>query len=712
MGLISYAFIFVGSICFALGYLHLIIFLRRRDLKIDLIFSLMAFSISLSTFFEIWAFKTGALTENLPIFKATLSVQCLLWISFAWFVYYFTSSTKRWPPTAITVLYCLALAINLFSPESILFTGDIALTSFSLPSGELFYIANGTANPLRIVADSGWFILILYTAIAFVRLGRKGDSRKAIIYGTAVFLCLGLGYLHGTLIDFKIANPPYLGSFLFLPLTLVMSFSLAGDVLLASRLAHEIQRAEKRWRNLLMNVHLIVLGIDHNKDIFFVNPYFLEITGYEKSEVLHHPITKIISTEERRETIQRLETVITGQTAIMPERSLAILTRSGEQRSILWSSVLLEDTGSSSPGILSIGKDVTDQKKAEVSRDQAIEELTALKVTLEQENISLKQMIQADHGFSEIVGESDSLIYILQRIQQVAKTDATVLIMGETGTGKELVAQAIHRESDRRHKPFIRLNCAAIPTELVESELFGHEQGAFTNAVTLRRGKFELAENGTIFLDEISEMPIETQAKLLNVLQEKEFERVGGSETIRTNVRVISATNRDLEVEISGGRFRADLFYRLNVYPISIPPLRDRKNDIPLLIKHFISIFNKEFGRNIEDIPAATIEYLSRYDWPGNIRELRNMIERAVITSNSSSLQFPEGMMTPQKDEQPIVDSNSEIASLAEVERQHILRALTKTHWQISGENGAARILQMNPSTLRSRIKKLELKQD
>ena len=377
----------------------------------------------------------------------------------------------------------------------------------------------------------------------------------------------------------------------------------------------------------------------------------------------------------------------------------------------MWSNVFLEEKNNTASRIFSIGKDITDQQKAEMSRDNAIAELKAFKVKLEQENISLKQMIQADHGFTEIIGESDGLLYVLTKIQQVAKTDATVLIVGETGTGKELVALAIHQESDRCDKAFIRLNCAAIPAELVESELFGHEQGAFTNAVTQRRGKFELADGGTIFLDEVSEMPIETQAKLLNVLQEKEFERVGGSETIQTDVRVISATNRDLEEEISKGRFRADLFYRLNVYPISIPPLRDRKNDIPLLLKHFISIFNKEFGRNIEDIPASMIEILSEYDWPGNIRELRNVIERAVITSNSSSIQLPDGVMNPRKDDQSAVDSNSHIASLAEVERQHILRALTKTNWQVSGENGAARILQMNPSTLRSRIKKLELKQ-
>jgi PAS domain S-box-containing protein len=709
MSLISFAFIFVGSVSFAIGYLHLIIFFRRQELRVDLVFSLMAFAIALSSFFEIWAFKTGSLPEHIIIHKATLCAQGLLWINFAWFVFYYTKSLKRWPPVLISLLYSLAVIINLFSPAGILFQGNLELTSFSPLSGELFYLLRGDASPFRIISDVAWLMIMIYTAVATLRFGRAGNAKTATVFGTTIFLCLGLGYLHGTLIDFGLADPPYLGSFLFLPLTLVMSFSLANDVLLASRLSNEIKKAEKRWRNLLMNVHLVVLGIDHDKTIFFVNPYFLQLTGYEEDEVLNRPFAEIIPTEESREITCRLEMVITGQTAIMAERSLSILTKSGEQRTILWSSVLLEGTGYSAPGILSIGKDITDQKKAETGRDQAIEELEALKVELERENISLKQIIQADHGFTEIIGESDGLLYVLQRIQQVAKTDATVLIMGETGTGKELVAQAIHRESDRCDNPFIRVNCAAIPAELVESELFGHEPGAFTSAVNLRRGKFELAEGGTIFLDEISEMPLDIQAKLLNVLQEKEFERVGGSQTIQANVRVISATNRDLENEIAEGRFRADLFYRLNVYPITIPPLRARKGDIPLLINHFISVFNKKFGKKIGDISPVILDSLTGYDWPGNVRELRNMLERAVITSTSSNLQLPDDLLALQKNNHSETDSPQEILPLAEVERQHILRALTKTNWQISGKHGAATILQMNPSTLRSRIKKLKL---
>lgn len=707
MSLFSFAFVFVGSICFSLGFIHLLIFFRRRELKVDLFFSCMAFAIAFSSFFEIWAFKTGLLTSYLSLLKATLAVQCLLWIFFAWFVHCFTLSKKIWPPTVITVLYSLAIIINIFSPGSILFSEIEKLSSLSLPSGEILYFANGPANPFRLIGDIAWVAFLIYTAAACISLAKKGNRTKAIIFGTIIFLCLGLGYLHGTLIDLGLADPPYLGSFLFLPLALVMSYSLAGDVVKASCLANEVKMAESRWRYLLENVQLMVVGVDLNSTIFYVNPFFLDVTGYEKSEVLNHPLVNILPESERNVMAERFEGIFTGQNDILSERMLPLLTKSGESREILWSNVLETDTENPNTGILSIGKDVTEQVLAEVGRDKALHELQVLKMKLEEENISLKEMIQVDHGFTEIIGKSNTLLYVLRKVQQVAETDSTILILGETGTGKELIARAIHRESQRSDKPFIRVNCAAIPRDLVESELFGHEPGSFTNAIKLRLGKFELARGGTIFLDEISEMNLETQVKLLHVLQEKEMERVGGTQTISVDVRVISATNRQLDQEVAHGRFRADLYYRLNVYPITLPPLRNRQDDIPLLVKHFISLFNKKFAKHIKDISPVTMEALMAYEWPGNIRELRNILERAVITCTGSSLYLPDELRSVPEINPDDSVADNELLPLAEIERRHILRTLQKTDWQISGDKGAARILKMNPSTLRSRIKKL-----
>jgi len=710
MSLFSFAFISVGSICFSLGFVHLLIYFRRRDLKVDLAFSCMAFAIAFSSFFEIWAFNTSSLPEYILFLKGTLVAQCFLWICFAWFIHYFTRFKRIWPPIFITFLYSLVQVINIFSPGSILFHKIVELKSFSMASGQILFFANGPANSFRIIGDAAWIILLLYTATAFICFGKRENPRKTLIFGITVFLCLGLGYLHGTLIDFGIADPPYLGSFLFLPLSLVMSFSLAGDVVKASRLTEEIKEAESRWRNLLENVHLLVVGVDNDKNVFYVNPFFLSATGYEKREILNHPFNNLLLEGDRKAMTDRLETVLGGKAAILPERCLPITTQSGERREIVFSNVLLSNNGDKAAGILSIGKDITEQILAETDRDLAIQGLEKLREKLESENISLKEVIQVDHDFKEIIGKSNGLLYVLSKVQQVSKTDSTVLILGETGTGKELVARAIHRESERSNKPFIRVNCAAIPSDLVESELFGHEPGSFTDAITLRRGKFELAEGGTIFLDEVSEMPLDIQAKLLTVLQEKELERVGGSQAIKTNARVISATNRDLGSEVAAGRFRADLYYRLNVYPVTLPPLRDRKEDIPLLVTHFISIFNKKFRKNIKEISPVIVETLQGYEWPGNIRELRNVLERAMITNTGSNLQLPVKLSQHKETDNYNSTAETVLLPLEEVERNHILHTLQTTNWQISGIKGAAAILKMNPSTLRSRIKKLRLK--
>jgi PAS domain S-box-containing protein len=328
---------------------------------------------------------------------------------------------------------------------------------------------------------------------------------------------------------------------------------------------------------------------------------------------------------------------------------------------------------------------------------------------LKQETEYLREEIRSWDDSAEIVGESDALKTVLHSAARVAATDSTVLIQGETGTGKELLARYVHRHSPRTENAFIKLNCAALQPTLVESELFGHEKGAFTGATEKRQGRFELADGGTIFLDEVSEIPLELQAKLLRVLQEGQFERVGGVKTRKVDVRVIAATNRRLNAAVVGGRFRADLFYRLNVYPITVPPLRARPEDIPPLVHHFTSRIAARMGKKIETIPAATMDTLIAYDWPGNVRELRNVIERAIITSSGPALRLPETLETVSIQPAPGPET-PQFESLAAVERHHIARVLQATGWRISGERGAAAVLGLNPSTLRYRIKKLQIR--
>jgi DNA-binding NtrC family response regulator len=308
------------------------------------------------------------------------------------------------------------------------------------------------------------------------------------------------------------------------------------------------------------------------------------------------------------------------------------------------------------------------------------------------------------HNFGEIVGTSAALTAVLKQVEVVAPTESTVLILGETGTGKELIARAIHATSSRSQRPFVKLNCAAIPTGLLESELFGHEKGAFTGAIAQRIGRFELADGGTIFLDEVGDIPLELQTKLLRVLQEREFERLGSTRTLRTDARLIAATNRDLREMVEQQKFREDLFYRLNVFPIDVPALRERPQDIPLLVNHFAQRFARRMNRTIETIPAETMAALTRYPWPGNIRELQNLIERAVILSHGPVLQVP---LQDLDKNTALRRDNGKDQTLEAAERAHILTILKETRWVLAGPRGAAVRLGMNRSTLQFRLKKL-----
>jgi formate hydrogenlyase transcriptional activator len=369
-------------------------------------------------------------------------------------------------------------------------------------------------------------------------------------------------------------------------------------------------------------------------------------------------------------------------------------------------------------------QELANQVALAVQNMQSYQEIASLKASLEKENVYLREELRAEHNFEEIVGNSPALLKALHAVEQVAPTDSTVLIYGETGTGKELVARGIHSRSSRNGRALVSVNCSAISAGLVESELFGHTKGAFTGALERRIGRFELANGGTIFLDEIGELSVETQVKLLRVLQEHEFEPVGSSHSLRVDVRVIAATNRNLREAVEAGRFRSDLFYRLNVFPIELPPLRDRRSDIPQLVAFCVSRFSKRFGKKIDGVSRESIENLVNYPWPGNIRELQNVIERAMIVSAGPILRLDRDLMpvaaaakgdetyevNAQYDRQTDLESPKPLLTLDEVERNHILAALQHARGVVEGPNGAARILNLHPNTLRHRMDKLGIK--
>jgi formate hydrogenlyase transcriptional activator len=353
--------------------------------------------------------------------------------------------------------------------------------------------------------------------------------------------------------------------------------------------------------------------------------------------------------------------------------------------------------------------------QAERALHAALAEVRELKDRLEAENVYLQEEIRADHHVDELVGSDPALLELLDQLTPVAASDATVLIQGETGTGKELIARALHTRGARRDRPLVKVNCGAISAGLVESELFGHVRGAFTGALSRRAGRFEVANGGTIFLDEVGELPAETQVKLLRVLQEQEFEPVGSNQTLKVDVRVIAATNRNLEQAVKAGSFRADLFYRLNVIPLRVPPLRERRGDIQLLAMYFLQRSARKAGKPVRGIASDTLRRLQAYAWPGNVRELQNLIERAVVLSSGPVLELDARLLSEPVPSAPqaipaaaaLATSAGDLPPLEEVERRHILAALKKANGIIEGPRGAARILNVNPSTVRSRMKKL-----
>ncbi len=482
---------------------------------------------------------------------------------------------------------------------------------------------------------------------------------------------------------------------------------------LEQRLMQRNRQLEAYNQRILEAISEGICGLDRNGRATFVNPGVIEMTGWREEELIGQELTRVYqATQTETSCHTGIKTTLTkGQP--YHDDSAEFCRSDGSIFPVELSSTPIYEDGQLSGAVL-IFKDISERKRHERALRAALDEVQRLKERLQAENIYLQGEIKSEQNFGEIVGESEALRALLQQVRQVAPTTTSVLVQGESGTGKESIARAIHELSPRHKRPLIKVNCGAIAPNLIESELFGHVKGAFTGAVKNRVGHFELADGGTIFLDEVGELSLDAQVKLLRVLQEQEIERVGSSGSpIKVDVRVIAATNRDLSEMVQEQSFRLDLFYRLSVFPVTVPPLRDRSSDIPLLVESFLKNLSRKLGKPLTGISPAAMNKLLQYRWPGNIRELQNMLERASILAQSPVVEVHEVLEeTPSNSNENASNGPAESSprTLIENEYQHITRILEETNWILEGKNGAAGILDIPASTLRSRMKKLGIK--
>ena len=708
---LSIAYVATAAICVVVGLQHLLLALRVEERKLQVLFAISAFAVAGDALFERRVYTSGTGEAFLAGMPWTALCIATAIVALAWYITLRTRAARLWLLWGVSGLALLTVVLDF--AVGIAYRGPVEFGTSILPWGEPVSFVSGAANPLRAVGDLvflGFFLILLDSTVRMVRRGKRRLAR--ILGGSLAVYALGLFTIIPA--DLGWIHLPSLHTFAFLAIIAAMSWDLSEDLIRASHLSREVVANERRWRQLLDSVQLLVVTLDREGEIISMNPFAENVSGYSAQEMTGRHYLEFVNEDERDDVRSVVDRGLDGDPESENERLL--VTRDGDRKMIRWRSVVLRDAAGDVEGLLSVGADVTSRRESEAELqtsaaelERAVAELEDLRRRLEEENVYLREEIRAEHGFKDIVGASDPLLYVLHKVRQVAPGDTSVLILGETGVGKELIARTIHDESPRSSGPFVVVNCAALPPNLIESELFGHERGAFTGAERQRRGRFELAHGGTLFLDEVGELPLEMQPKLLRVLQEGQLERVGGTETVAVDVRVIAATNRDLNMDMEAGRFREDLFYRIAVYPITVPPLGDRREDIPLLVEHFVQHFAQRRGLRIDEIPAEVMRNLRAYDWPGNVRELQNVIERAVLTTTDRVLRLAEPLKSAAHEIVASRENGSGAPDLTldEVERRYIVRVLEATEGQISGARGAAEILGLHANTLRYRMKKL-----
>jgi PAS domain S-box-containing protein len=661
------------------GLINLIAGLNKEGEKTELVFGILC----LCGFLFLILPPGGFVLEDNPPYAADLKFKRIfIWAYYAllpFFIEYYSNYKKRFVSYSIVFLLAISYISMFFTKND---------------HAAWFYISRVALG------------LILYYGMAASIYGIREKKIREARWLMAAMIIYGILYLISTvnLVEMQ-AIERVLGVTVFFPSHLnmiafivIMGIRLRVNTQEKLRLEKQVRWRDTRWNLLVKNMELMIVELDSDARIMFLNPYALRKLGYkQETELLKKNWFEQFAANEDGAILNAFYQKSMIEQTPMPGVNTKLKTRDGDNLVVNWTNVFVYNKDDSIRGIMKIGMDNTEQVKS-------FEQIQMLKNELEKENLLLKSEKLGAQTEHDLIGQSDAILYAVQKSKQVATTNAGVLLLGETGSGKELFANLVHRNSFRNNHVFVKVNCAAIPNELIESELFGHEKGAFTSAIATRKGKFEIADGGTIFLDEIGELPLALQPKLLRVLQAGEFERIGGHQVIKVDVRVIAATNRNLQQEVRAGNFREDLFYRLNVFPITIPPLRNRKDDIPLFISHFVNKYAKEFNKEVYEVSKADLTRLCEYSWPGNIRELINLVERSVIVSRGTQLEIDWQMETSGNS-----NGNNAKVLMEDVEKAHILKILQECNWKINGDDGAASKLGIHPSTLRSKLKKLQI---
>jgi PAS domain S-box-containing protein len=671
---------FLAGITIAFASIYLFLGLQKKGEKVYLFFGLIGFGVGI--YYLLFPYYSNPWGNHL-IFKIGFLSFLSNFALLPWFLCYFTKYCKKKIQWALTGLMAMAYMVFLISPS------------------------NGIALPEFILSYLSLSSTIVFGFVASRFQYKQGDKNSAVLLIVALSILALLGLDDILRMQFSNIYPIKLPKgvlpldyFLVLFMILI-GIRLIQDMRKKNLLEESYKMQERRWQNLLEKVELIVIGLNKDGSINYANPYFEDLTGYSKEEVIGEDfMDKIIPEQEQSKVKKAFQKLISRNS--LTHFQNAIKAKNNQVFYIDWSNVIIENESGEVLSTLSIGNNISERKKA-------FKEIEELKSKLENENILLKAEFAQIPKMNKIVGNSDPIQYVLKRAFEVAPTNTSVILEGETGVGKEVIANYIHLNSKRKNKAYVKINCAAIPASLLESEMFGHVKGAFTGAEKTKKGMVELADGGTLLLDEIGEFPMELQSKLLRFLQEGEYLPLGAEKTKKVDVRIITSTNRDLLKGIENKSFRNDLYYRLYVYPITIPPLRNRIEDIPEFVDAFIKIYSQKNNKKISKVSKRVIDELIRYSWPGNVRELQNVIERAVIICRSDTIKIKDisNFITDQSKSE--LTNDHAILSLEDMERSHIINVLDQCQWKIHGSGGAAELLNINPSTLRSRIKKLNI---